>query len=108
MQTLEKETIEMQAAVGLYDTKADTLHLVDNILITSNSGYKGRLLDAVIDVKAGKVVSESPVEIELPNGSLNANRLEVVENGQLLRFGGGVQLDLVLNSPDPQTKAPAQ
>lgn len=108
MQTQEKVTVEMQAAVGMYDTKADTLHLMNKILIMSSSGYKGRLSDAVVDVKAGKVVSESPVEIELPNGSLNANRLEMADNGELIRFGGGVQMDLVMNSPDPQTKAPAQ
>jgi hypothetical protein len=36
----------------------------------------------------------------LLNGTLNANRLEVVNNGELLRFGGGVAMNLNLNQSD--------
>ena len=37
---------------------------------------------------------ESPVEVKLPNGWLNANRLEVMENGAVVLFGGGVEMTL--------------
>jgi lipopolysaccharide export system protein LptC len=39
------------------------------------------------------------VEVKLLNGWLNANKLEVLESGDLIRFGGGVEMTL---SPEPQ------
>jgi lipopolysaccharide export system protein LptC len=43
-------------------------------------------------VASGNIVSESPVEVKLPNGVLNANRLEVKENGAVIKFSGGVEM----------------
>jgi len=101
-----KAVIELSADTGVYDTKADTLHLIDNIVLTSSTGYKGRLLDALIEVKKGRVVSELPVEVEMLDGLLNANGVEVIENGALVRFVGGVQMDLQMKSSgDEKPKA---
>jgi len=56
----------------------------------------------VVDVRKGDVVSEKPVWVKLLNGFLDAQRLEVSENGSVLRFGGGVSMTL---NPD---KGPAK
>jgi lipopolysaccharide export system protein LptC len=45
------------------------------------------------------MVSESPVEVKLLNGWLNAKRLEVLESGDLIRFGGGVEMTLEPRAP---------
>ncbi len=45
-------------------------------------------------MKKGNVVSDQPVEITLPNGMLKANRLEIFDSGDLIRFDRGVVLDL--------------
>ena len=37
-------------------------------------------------MKKGNVVSEQPVEISCQNGTLKANRLEVIDSGDLIRF----------------------
>jgi len=43
----------------------------------------------------GDVVSESPVEIKLPNdGLLNANRMKSEQNGDLITFTGEVEVTL--------------
>jgi lipopolysaccharide export system protein LptC len=99
----DKAHMEMTAASGIYDAKSDVLRLTDNIQLSSSAGYSGRLSDAVIDVRKGNVVSEHPVEVTLLNGTLNASRLEVVNNGELLRFDGGVAMNLILNQPEPAT-----
>jgi lipopolysaccharide export system protein LptC len=93
----DKALVEMTAANGLYDTKADTLRLTDDIRIASSSGYSGRLSEALVDVKKGNIVSEHPVEVVMLNGTLNANRLEVIDNGELLRFDGGVAMNMIMN-----------
>jgi hypothetical protein len=43
----------------------------------------------------------------LPNGKLNANRMEVENNGELLRFGGGVVLNLNSVDSAPADKSTA-
>ena len=79
---------------GVYDTKGELLKLNDHIVLNSSSGYEGHLSEATVNVGNGYIVSESPVEVKLPNGWLNANRLEVMENGGLVLFGGGVEMTL--------------
>jgi hypothetical protein len=34
-------------------------------------------------------------------GTLNANRLEIVDSGDLVRFDGGVKMNLMLNNAAP-------
>jgi len=90
----DKSTVHMSATSGTYDMKAEMLTLTDNIHLVSSTGYEGRLSEAVIDVRKGDVVSEKPVWVKLLNGFLDAKRLEVSENGSVLRFEGGVSMTL--------------
>ena len=100
----DKSTIEMTAATGVYDTKSEMLKLKDDILLTSSTGKKGRLSEATIDVKKGNVVSDKPVELEMMQGVLGANRLEIIDSGDLVRFLGGVEMTLMMNGkPLPAT-----
>lgn len=104
----DKARMEMTAASGIYDTKSDVLKLTDTIQLSSSAGYSGRLSEAVVDVRKGDVVTEHPVEVTLLNGTLNANRLEVVNNGELLRFDGGVAMNLMLNQSDSNAATNSQ
>ena len=97
----DKSSMEMTAVSGIYDAKGETLRLDRDILLNSSSGYKGRLSEALIDIRKGNVVSEHPVEVKLLQGTLNANRLDIVDSGDLVRFHGGVVMDMMLNQPPP-------
>jgi lipopolysaccharide export system protein LptC len=93
---------------GIYDTKGELLRLKDQITVNSTSGYVAHLSEATVNTASGNIVSEKPVELQLPNGLLNANRLEVMENGALILFSGGVEMTV---NPDqargaPQASAP--
>jgi lipopolysaccharide export system protein LptC len=94
----DKVLVEMRANSGVYESKLDRLKLEHEIVLTSTSGYAGHLREAVIDVKKGSIVSQSPVELQMLNGTLNANRLEVDDRGDVIRFGGGVVMNLTLDS----------
>ena len=89
-----KGTVDMTAVAGLYNTKSELLTLTQYVHLISSDGYEGHLTEAAVDVRKGYIVSERPVEVNLPNGKLNANRMEVVDNGALLRFDGGIVLVL--------------
>jgi lipopolysaccharide export system protein LptC len=84
--------VNISALNGLYDTKDELLTLRDNILLVSSAGYEGRLTEASVDIRKGTIVSEKPVEVKLLNGTLDANRLEVTESGDLVRFHSGVKM----------------
>lgn len=101
----DKTTMQMTAVTGIYDTKAETLRLERNIVLSSSNGYKGRLSEARVDIRKGTVVSDQPVELELLQGTLNANRLEIVDSGDLVRFHGGVSMMMMLNDAASNSKS---
>ena len=104
----DKSKIELSAATGLYDAKAETLKLDRDILLNSSSGYQGRLSEAQVDIRKGNVSSQHPVEVRMLQGTLNANRLDIVDSGDVIRFHGGVVMDMTLNQPEAQPGAGAQ
>ena len=103
----DKSSMEMTALTGIYDSKGETLKLDQNILLNSSTGYQGRLSEALVDIRKGNVVSNHPVEVKMLQGTLNANRLDIVDSGDLIRFHGGVIMDMTLNQPS-QPSQPAQ
>jgi lipopolysaccharide export system protein LptC len=97
----DKTSMEMTAVSGIYDAKGETLKLEREILLRSSTGYQGRLSEAMIDIRKGNVVSEHPVEVKMLQGTLNANRLDIFDSGDVVRFHGGVVMDMMLNQPPP-------
>jgi lipopolysaccharide export system protein LptC len=104
----DKSSMEMTAVTGIYDAKAETLKLDRDILLNSSTGYQGHLSEALVDIRKGNVVSEHPVEVKLLQGTLNANRLDIVDSGDLIRFHGGIVMDMMLNQPPQQPKSDTQ
>jgi lipopolysaccharide export system protein LptC len=83
--------VEVTAREGFYDSKADTIRLQHDVVVSS-ADYEVLLREALVNVKAGSVVSEQPVTVKMLQGTLTANRIEVVESGAAVRFEGGVTL----------------
>ena len=81
---------------GLYNSKTELLTLSQNIVVTSSSGYKALLNEAVIEVRAGRVVSDKPVEVKTATWTINANGMEVAESGDVMRFDRGVFVTMIL------------
>jgi lipopolysaccharide export system protein LptC len=106
VQMQDQTTVEMSAAAGLYNTKADTVLLHENVHLKSSSGYEARLTEALIDMRSGHVISQRPVEVKLLNGILNAQGVEVIESGNLIRFDGGVVMDMTLANGGSHASAP--
>ena len=103
----DKSMMELTAISGLYDSKGETLRL-DRDIRLNTSGYRARLSEAMIDIRKGNVVSEHPVEVKMLQGTLNANRLDIVDSGEVVRFHDGVVMDMMLNPPAPKTNPGAQ
>jgi len=112
----DKSRVTLTAVDGVYDTKADLLTLGQEIIINSTAGYFGRLTEAKVEIKKGHILSEQPVQLKMPQGTLNADRLEVTETGAVIRFDGSVVMTLNAEAvnrgmpaqPAPQSQATAQ
>ena len=86
MAMADKSTVDLWADEGVYDMKGDLLTLNNNIRLVSSTGYQARLSQAVVDMRKGNVVSDTPVWVKLLDGSLDAQRLEITDKGDVLRF----------------------
>ncbi|HEY2138353.1 MAG TPA: LPS export ABC transporter periplasmic protein LptC [Xanthobacteraceae bacterium] len=108
VEMLDKSVVDIKAVSGTYDTKADMLWLKQDVKVESTAGYAVSMSVAAVDIKKNKIVSDAPVEVKLSNGTVNANRLEVSENGELMRFDNGVVMNIVPQTPagaaDPKAK----
>jgi lipopolysaccharide export system protein LptC len=108
VKTQDDATLDLSAINGVYDSKTDVLKLADDIQLHSSTGMEARLSEATVDMKKGTIVSESPVEVKMATGTVNANRLEVTESGASVKFHGGVQTYLLMGEPRETRKASAQ
>src|SRR4029077_12387737 len=91
----DKTTVEISAATGTYDTKGDTMVLRTEVVVTSSAGYSVRLNEAKVDVKTNRISSDQGVAVTLSNGTVKSQRLEVSDNGDVMRFEGDVDFHLV-------------
>jgi lipopolysaccharide export system protein LptC len=95
----DRSNVTMDAREGLFDTKSQVLDLRKDIFLQSSTGYEARLTRALVDIAKSAVSSDEPVDVKLLNGTLNANRLRIVDKGDVVRFEGGVVMNLVLDAP---------
>jgi lipopolysaccharide export system protein LptC len=81
----------LEAATGLFDTQREQLELRQDVRVTTDSGEAARLKSASIDFKGGTVISREPVAVTLTNGTIEAQGLEISDNGRVLTFTGRVR-----------------
>src|SRR5262249_61063934 len=98
MERSEKATCETLAKDGMYNTKREQLTLTQKIVVTSSSGYQAFLNEAVVDVRGSHIVPDKPVEVKTATWTINANRMEVRDSGDLMRFERGVFVTLIMDN----------
>ena len=105
--TAEKSTIFLSAQAGTYSRKTSILNLNRNVVLKSSAGFEMHLDEAIFDTGSGEVVSNKPVEVLTQDATLNADRLEVEKSGDIVRFIGGVVMNLNgVGSPKPPAAKP--
>jgi lipopolysaccharide export system protein LptC len=103
----DNSTSEVAAENGVYNSKKEVLELGKNTVVTSSSGYRVLLDNAVIDVRSAKLVTEQPVQVEMKQGRLDARRMEVLDSGNVLHFDG-VKMDIKGDQLSPSQPAAPQ
>ncbi len=77
---------KLEAGKGVYDMKTGTLLLSEGIEIGATGGYRVELYDALMHVRAGRIVTTHPVDVAFPDGTLAAERLEILDHGDRVKF----------------------
>jgi lipopolysaccharide export system protein LptC len=85
--------VVVTAREGVYEAKAEAIRLTNGVVVKSPE-YEVLLKDALVNVRAGTVMSDKPVEVKMLQGTIRANRIEVAESGAVIRFEGGVTVDI--------------
>lgn len=116
----DKSTLSLDARSGQFNSKTQLLHLTKDIFLQTTTGYEARLTEAIVDIAKGTVDSNKPVDVKLLNGTLLGQRMRITDNGEVVRFEGGVSMNLVMDqpptegaaqpeaTPEPDTKVPAE
>jgi lipopolysaccharide export system protein LptC len=104
----DRSVVDVTAQSGIYDIKTEMMSLRQNVVLKSSSGLEVRLSEALVDTRAGNVTSEAPVEVHMPQGTINANRLEVVDSGDEIRFENGVTAVMMAPHGSPAMHARAE
>jgi lipopolysaccharide export system protein LptC len=100
-------TVFLDSLTGYIDNKAQTLDLQKDIFLQTTTGYEARLNQAHIDMAKNTVDSDQHVDVKLTDGTLSADRLRIINGGEVIRFEGNVVMYLDhLNTDDTQQAAP--
>jgi len=106
LELADKGWANLTANAGRYNTKSEEMVLSNGVRFETSSGYGGTLKEAQINIKAGIMVSEQPVELNYLDGKLTADRMEVNQKDSRALLTGHVRLDFKMPPPDNKDEAP--
>jgi lipopolysaccharide export system protein LptC len=99
VQMEDKSTVTLDARTGFFDSKQQMLDLRKDIFLQSSTGYEAKLSQAYVDINKGSVTSDEHVDVKLLNGTLTADRLRIINSGEIVRFEGNVVMNLIMETP---------
>jgi lipopolysaccharide export system protein LptC len=84
-------TALLVAQQGIYDSTKETLKLAGDVNVRTGDGIELKMKSAFAEFKTGAINSQEPVEVQLQDGIINANGIEIIEGGQEIIFLGRVR-----------------
>lgn len=93
--------------LGVFDTTKEHLELSQDIRITTDKGDEVLMRSASVDFKAGTVLSKEPVRITTGQGVIEAEGVQVSENGRTISFTGRVRTQFDRSVTGAPAAAPA-
>jgi hypothetical protein len=92
------------ATAGRYDTSAKTLELEGNVVLAQPDRFTARMDQANIAVRDKKLVAKSKVVVSFADGgTVNANGMQITDDGARILFLNGVKARLAAGSGNGET-----
>lgn len=85
------EAITFQSLKGLYNSDVKTLDLDTDVVIQSQGRFTARMDKAHVVVGEKRLTSDVPVVVELSGGRINANGVQITNDGNNILFLNGVK-----------------
>ncbi len=92
----DKKTALIEAIQGLYDSQAEKM-TIDRPLNIKSDAYDVRMQSAKVDFKAGTVFTDQTVRVIMSTGTIDADKMEVIDSGRKIVFSGRVKTLLQSN-----------
>ena len=98
--TAQRRDLRLLAQEGIYYRTSEELDLGGGIELTTADGYRFVTESAHVDLDAGRVKGERPINGTGPPGELAADRFEIIRGGEVLHFEGRVKLIIEPDTPN--------
>jgi lipopolysaccharide export system protein LptC len=81
----------LTAASGVFDSQKEQLELHQAVHVRTDNNQEAWLKSAKADFKAGTVSSREPVKVKMSSTTIEADTLDVTDNGRVISFVGRVR-----------------
>jgi lipopolysaccharide export system protein LptC len=96
----------LTALAGVFDSQKEQLELQDDIYVRTDNNQEVWLKSAKADFKAGTVSSKEAVRVKLPTTTIEADALDITDNGRVISFVGRVRTVIESAAAPAAQKAP--
>jgi lipopolysaccharide export system protein LptC len=98
----------LEAAFGIFDSQKEQLELQQEVYVRTDNNQQAWLKSARIDLKAGTLASKDPVRVGMPGTTIEADALDITDNGKVISFIGRVKTMFENGATlPPEKKSPA-
>jgi len=90
-QRKSSQPFELFSDTGLYHSKVKEMDLEGNVRIVEKGRFTANMTKAHVELEKKNLVSNVPVVVEMEAGTINANGLQVSNDGNNIKFLNGVK-----------------
>lgn len=90
-QRKSSQPFELFSDTGLYHSKVKEMDLEGNVKIVEKGRFTATMTKAHVELEKKNLVSSVPVVVEMEAGTINANGLQVSNDGNNIKFLNGVK-----------------
>ncbi|MBV8851692.1 MAG: LPS export ABC transporter periplasmic protein LptC [Methylobacteriaceae bacterium] len=94
--------VNLTANEGTYNSAKDEVQLKGRVRIRSDAGYEVKTDAAMMELKSGLMKTTEAVNVVMKAGSVDADQMQIVDNGEQVVFEGNVHS--ILLSEEQQTE----
>jgi len=95
----ERGSAEIQAQGGIFDNINGRMRLERSFSLKTSDDVEAHFLSADIDISSSQLISNEPVTIRREGEHLTAQRLRILEGGEIFIFEGGVKFTIDSKQP---------
>jgi lipopolysaccharide export system protein LptC len=90
--------INLASKSAIYDTKSKDMAMTGDVVFEDPGRYKAQMQKAHVNLDDKSLVSQSPVRVDMSNGTVEADSMEIMDNGKRSLFKGHVKAKMDTNS----------